>query len=103
MAAPVLNIQELSIFKYEQSGGRRRKASNPASSGGGIVAAVIPGSIDNPGLVSLTDGFDSNFLSWGFSLKIVNLSNAVIAVEEVNVKIKSKRGLAAETFMPSFI
>jgi hypothetical protein len=100
VATPVFNIQELSIFKYEQSGGRRRKASNPASSGGGIVAAVVPGSVDGPEFVSLTDEFESNFLSWGFTLKVVCLASSVIAVEEIQVKVKAGRGLVAESFRP---
>src|SRR4051812_25975822 len=101
---PIFNIQEFSVFKYEPAGPpRNKKSSNPASSGGGIVAALIPATAEAPGFVTLPDKDESNFLTWGFNIKIINITKAVIAVEEINTRFYGHHGLGAETFTPGTV
>ena len=69
----IFNIQEFSVFKYQPGReGRNKNSGNPASSGGGIVAAVIPATAEAPGFVTLPEQDVSNFLTWGFHIKIIN-------------------------------
>jgi hypothetical protein len=99
----IFNIQEFSIFKYEPGGPGNKKSGNPAKSGGGIVAAIIPATAEAPGFVTLPDRDSSNFLTWGFHIKIINVTDSVIAVEEINTRFYGRGGLGAETFSPGIV